>query len=141
MNVEAPILNPVVTLVCWSLIMWIWLYATRIPAVMSAKIKLDSNAPNGEQMAQLPPNLRWKADNYNHLMEQPTIFYAVALALALLGEGAGVNYYLAWAYVLLRVVHSFVQVLGNKIEVRFAVFILSNIPLLGLAVNAVLRIT
>jgi hypothetical protein len=100
-------------------------------------MKLDPYAPRGEQMNQLPPQVRWKADNYNHLMEQPTVFYAVARALALLGEGGGANLALAWTYVGLRVVHSFVQALINIIQVRFALFLFSSLALIALTVNAV----
>jgi hypothetical protein len=112
------------------------MYATRIPAIRKAKLALDPNAPRGQQMATLPPEVRWKADNYNHLMEQPTIFYAVALSLAVLGEGGGTNATLAWVYVALRVVHTFVQTTINKIEVRFGVFVLSSLVLIALTVNA-----
>ena len=135
MNIENQIIAPVVALVAWSMIMWVWMYATRIPAVRAAKMKLDSNAPRGEQMSTLPPNVRWKADNYTHLMEQPTVFYALAISLAVIGEGSGTNLYLAWAYVLLRIIHSVVQALVNKIELRFLIFVLSNIPLFCLTVN------
>ncbi|WP_372748590.1 MAPEG family protein [Litorivivens sp.] len=133
---NSPILGSVIVLVAWSLVMWIWMYATRIPAIAAAKMELDPNAPNGQQMAQLPPKVRWKADNYNHLMEQPTIFYALAITLAVLGEGEGANAMLAWAYVGLRIVHSLVQVLVNKIEVRFTLFSLSTLPLFALTYNA-----
>jgi hypothetical protein len=133
---HSPILAPVVALVAWSMVMWAWMYATRLPALFRMRMKLDPYAPRGEQMNQLPPEVRWKADNYNHLMEQPTIFYAIALALAVLGEGAGLNALLAWGYVGLRVVHSLVQVLINKIEVRFLLFVLSSLVLIALTFNA-----
>lgn len=134
---HSPILAPVVALVAWSMLMWTWMYITRIPAIRRQRMKLDPNAPRGEQMNQLPPAVRWKADNYNHLMEQPTIFYAIALALALLEQGDGGNLTLAWAYVALRVVHSLVQATGTKIEVRFGLFFFSSLALFGLVVNAV----
>ena len=136
MSPHSPILAPVVALVAWSMVMWLWMYVTRIPAIQKMKLKLDSQAPRGEQMNTLPANVRWKADNYNHLMEQPTIFYAVALALAIAGAGDGLNLELAWAYVGLRVVHSLVQALINKIEVRFSIFFLSSLVLIGLIYNA-----
>lgn len=136
MQAHSPILGPVVALVAWTMVMWLWMYVTRIPAIQKMKLKLDSNAPRGEQMNTLPANVRWKADNYNHLFEQPTIFYAIALTLALLGAGDGSNLTLAWAYVGLRVVHSLVQALINKIELRFAVFALSSLVLIGLIFNA-----
>lgn len=133
---HSPILAPIVTLVAWSMIMWTWMYATRLPAMFKAKMKSDPYAPRGEQMNQLPANVRWKADNYNHLMEQPTIFYAIALTLALMDAGSGVNLMLAWAYVGLRVVHSLVQAIINKIELRFVIFVLSSLALIGLTFNA-----
>jgi hypothetical protein len=130
------IIGPVIALVAWSMVMWVWMYVTRIPAIRAAKMQLDPAAPRGEQMSTLPPNVRWKADNYNHLMEQPTLFYALAISLALIGEGGGVNLYFAWAYVALRVVHSLVQSLINLIELRFMLFALSNLPLFALTFNA-----
>jgi hypothetical protein len=132
----SPIVAPVVGLAIWTHCMWLWMYATRIPAIFAAKMKLDPNLPKGQLMATLPPRVRWKADNYNHLFEQPTVFYAVALALAVLGQGDGANATLAWAYVALRVLHSLVQALWNKINVRFAVFVLSSLVLMALTFNA-----
>ena len=137
-SLVAPILRPVVALVIWSLVMWLWLYATRIPAMQRLKVPLDPNKPPGELAAQLPPQVRLKADNYNHLMEQPTIFYAVALALAVAGAGDGLNAWIAWAYVGLRVVHSLVQATVNVIMVRFLIFTLASIALAVLAVRTAL---
>ncbi|MBD3645333.1 MAPEG family protein [Alcanivorax sp.] len=136
MQVTSPIIAPVVVLVAWSMVMWLWMYVTRLPAMRAAKMKPDPQAPRGEQMNTLPASVRWKADNYNHLMEQPTVFYAVALSLALLGQGDGINLTLAWTYVGIRVVHSVLQALINKIELRFVLFALSSLVLIGLTVNA-----
>src|SRR5688500_20398945 len=111
----SPILAAVIALAIWTHVMWAWMYVTRIPAITRARMVLDPTAPRGEQMASLPARVRWKADNYNRLMEQPTVFYAVAIALAVLGGGTGTNALLAWVYVGLRVVHSIVQATFNKI--------------------------
>lgn len=129
------ILGSVVALAAWTHVMWLWMYATRIPAILRARMALDPQAPRGEQMAQLPARVRWKADNYNHLMEQPTVFYAVVIVLALLGA-RGWEVPIAWSYVALRVVHSLVQATWNKIPVRFALFVVSTIPLVVLTVRA-----
>jgi hypothetical protein len=134
----SPILEPVVALLLWTSIMWLWMYATRIPAIQKAGMTLDPERPGGEQMAQLPANVRWKADNYNHLHEQPTLFYAVALTLALLGAGTDTNLTLAWAYVAMRIVHSLHQSLWNKIEIRFAIFSVSSLILIALIIRAAL---
>ena len=132
----SPIVGPVVVLAAWTHVMWFWMYATRIPAIFAAKMKLDPNLPKGQLMATLPPRVRWKADNYNHLFEQPTVFYAVALGLAVIGQGAGLNATLAWAYVALRVAHSLLQALWNNINARFAVFATSSLVLMALTVKA-----
>ncbi|KGD63807.1 hypothetical protein Y5S_03014 [Alcanivorax nanhaiticus] len=136
MLVSTPILAPLVVLVAWSMVMWLWMYLTRLPAMKAANMKPDPQAPSGQQMNTLPAQVRWKADNYNHLMEQPTVFYAIVLALALLGQGDGINLTLAWAYVGIRIVHSLLQALVNKIEVRFVLFFLSSLALIGLTINA-----
>ncbi len=141
---DAAILKPVVALAAWSTIMWIWLYAARLPAMSRARIdgtKLvgttgkslrDDLVAAGEERAS------WVADNYNHLMEQPTVFYAVALALALMGQGSGLNATIAWAYVGLRIAHSLVQVLSNRVIFRFSLFMLSGIALAALVLHAAL---
>jgi len=137
----SPMLAPVVVLVAWSLVMWLWLYATRIPAMRRAKTRLDPRVPPAELTANLPPEVRWKADNYNHLMEQPTIFYAVALALAVADmsagdAGSGLNIIFAWFYVILRIIHSLIQATVNIILLRFALFMLATLCLVGLTFGA-----
>ena len=132
----SPIVAPVIALAVWTHLMWFWMYATRLPAMFAARIKLDPNVPNGQLLARLPARVRWKADNYNHLFEQPTVFYAVALALAVIGQGSGINATLAWAYVGLRVAHSTWQALVNNITVRFALFALSAFTLMALTLSA-----
>lgn len=134
-------LAPVTVLVAWSLIMWLWMYATRIPAIVRGGVKLDPTLPGKPQMDQLPYRARWKADNYNHLMEQPTIFYAVALVLAVADmsagdAGSGLNIIFAWFYVILRIIHSLFQALVNNIPIRFGIFTLSTICLFGLTWGA-----
>jgi hypothetical protein len=138
MTVSVHFLGPVLTLIAWTMVMWVWMYATRLPAMRAARMEPDPNAPRGEQMSLLPPRVRWKADNYNHLLEQPTLFYALSISLVLLGIQSQTSLVLAWAYVLLRIGHSLVQALVNKIEIRFLLFALSNIPLFALTYIAVM---
>jgi hypothetical protein len=133
----SPILQPVVALVVWSHVMWVWMYAERLPALTAAKVKFHPAITKADIAAAVPAKAQWPADNYNHLMEQPTVFYATALVLALAGQGTGWALTLAWAYVALRVVHSLVQATINKIELRFGVFALSSFTLMGMAVLAV----
>ena len=137
---QSPILAPVMALVLWSFLMWAWLYATRIPAIVKGNVVYDPQKPNEAFNAQLPAEVRWKADNYNNLMEQPTIFYAVALILALIGAGDGLNNILAWGYVALRAVHSLVHALINIVLIRFAVFMAASLVRLVLTIRTALLV-
>jgi hypothetical protein len=136
---NAEIIRPVVALIGWTLVMWVWMYATRLPAMMKIK-DLDMAGMVGTTGRTLddilPPSVQWKAHNYNHLHEQPTLFYAVGLVLALLGAGSGTTALVAWAYVGLRVLHSLVQVTSNKVALRFSIFFLASLCLSALWVRA-----
>jgi hypothetical protein len=138
----SPILAPVVALVAWTLVMHAWMYATRFTAMKRAGISLSGRVGSRGNALEgaIPDQANWKAHNYNHLMEQPTIFYAIALTLALMGMGDGINFWLAWGYVALRIVHSLVQATVNVVTVRFALFTLASLCLLGLTVHAGARI-
>ncbi|PLW70684.1 MAPEG family protein [Pseudohalioglobus lutimaris] len=140
MQASTEILAPVTVLLLLTCIVWAWMYATRIPAIKRAGMQLDPELPKGQQMAELPARVRWKADNYNHLLEQPTLFYAVALTLALLGAGDGLNLTLAWCYVGLRIAHTLQQAMWNKIEVRFVLFFLSSLVLIALVCRAAMLV-
>lgn len=133
-----PILEPVVTLVAWTLVVMVWMVLTRIPAMKRAGIDLKSRV--GGRGANLegavPDEVMWKSHNYMHLVEQPTLFYAVALAIASMGMNFAINYWLAWAYVGLRIIHSIIQATYNRVLHRFLVFGLASLCLLGLTVHA-----
>ncbi|GAA0767718.1 hypothetical protein FHS52_001601 [Erythromicrobium ramosum] len=136
------ILQPVVVLLAWTMVMWVWMYATRIPAMLKAGIDAKGmvGSTGASLRAQLPDNVSWKADNYNHLHEAPTLFYAVAIVLAIIGQGDGPNTMVAWAYVGLRIAHSIVQVTVNRVAVRFALFALSSIALMVLIFHAIIPV-
>jgi hypothetical protein len=123
---------PVVALVIWTLVMWVWLYATRIPAMQKAGIK-PGQATKAAMEALPSANV---ANNYNHLMEQPTLFYAICFALQFMDQTQHINIGLAWAYVVLRIVHSLIQATTNFIPLRFLVFSLASLVLVALTFHA-----
>jgi hypothetical protein len=130
---EHGMIAPVVALVIWSLIMLVWLYATRIPAMGKAKLK-PGQASKADMEALSSANV---ANNYNHLMEQPTLFYAICFALQFLGQGDHpINIGLAWLYVAIRIVHSLVQATVNVIIIRFFIFIIGSLVLMALTFHA-----
>jgi len=138
-----PILAPAAVLVLWSLVMLVWMTVTRFKTFAAVGLKLNEAEPGSRYCdveATMPAKVNWKSHNYTHLMEQPTLFYAVVAILALAGAGSGINVVLAWAYVSLRIVHSVWQATINIIAVRVVLFSLSTLCLLGLAINAV-RVT
>ncbi|ORE89413.1 hypothetical protein ATO7_06020 [Oceanococcus atlanticus] len=137
---SSPILLPVAVLVLWSLIMLGWLALTRLPTMKRLRMHPQKFPRTQDLGAALPAEVQWKADNYNHLMEQPTIFYAAALSLAMIGAGSGINLVLAWAYVGLRIVHSLVHATSNKVLVRFNLFLLSTAVLMALAVRLLINL-
>ncbi len=135
---RSPMFAPVIALVIWTFVMWAWLYATRLPALSRLGIVYDPAKPNEAFSAQLPPTVRWKGDNFNNLMEQPPLFYAVAIILALTGPADRLNLWLAWLYVAARVAHSLIHALVNVVMIRFSLFAVGSALLLALTVRAAL---
>ena len=139
---EYELVRPVVTLLAWSAVMLVWMYATRIPAMLKAGVDLKNRVGGqGKDLdAILPADVQWKSHNYNHLMEQPTLFYAACFALILTGSESPGALYAAWGYVALRILHSLIQAISNRIRYRFGVFLLASlclIVLIGFAVCSV----
>lgn len=136
---ENGILTPALALICWTLVVWAWMYATRIPAMQKAKIDPQSAIHPGS-LSVLPVSARVVADNYNHLHEQPTIFYALVFYAHLAGAADPANVALAWAYVALRVAHSFAQIVLKIVAVRFALFALGTFVLIAIAARNVMQL-
>lgn len=140
------ILGPVVALAAWTMVMWVWMYATRIPAMNRAGIDgvnmvgSTGRSLRDDLVAKGETRASWVADNYNHLHEAPTVFYAICLVLAMIGQGDNLNATIAWAYVGLRVAHSLLQVLSNRVVIRFGLFALSSLALIALVLHAALAL-
>ncbi|WP_379547264.1 MAPEG family protein [Qipengyuania sp. DSG2-2] len=137
---EMSILQPTVALLIWTMIMWAWMYATRIPAMSKANVAPNDAAVPGTLDKTLPASVQAKAHNYNHLHEQPTVFYATAIILAITGQGGDMNTLLAWIYVGLRVAHSLVQATANVVMARFVLFALSSLVLIALIFHASIQV-
>ena len=138
----SPILAPVVALAGWTLVVMLWMVVTRFGAMRKQGISLKGRVGTrtGALEGIIPDQVNYKAHNYMHLVEQPTIFYPVCLALALMNAGGGGNLWLAWAYVGLRVVHSIVQGTVNIVTYRFYLFVLSSVALIALTIRAALEV-
>jgi hypothetical protein len=132
-------IGPVMALVAWSLVMWLWMYVQRIPAMQKAGIKPQEARFPGS-LNKLPDAARQAADNYNHLMEQPTIFYAAALAIQVAGHADGMAVHFAWVYVGVRVLHSVLQITVNLVAVRFLLFAISTGVLGAMVARELMRL-
>lgn len=136
---QAQMLAPAAVLVAWSLIMLFWMAFTRLPAISKVGSGLNDAKPGGRGQdleGVIPDQINWKAHNYAHLMEQPTIFYAAVVLIAMMGASSG-DVLAAWIYVGLRVVHSVYQATINVVKVRFSIFVLSTLVLVYLAYRAI----
>ena len=137
MMIATNTLIPALVLVLWTLFMWLWMVLGRVKAVSAKGRKLDSSLTNDEHARALPLAVRWRLDNYHNLLEQPILFYATLLVLAVVGS-SDLDLWLAWGYVGLRMVHSFHQSLRNVIEERFMIFSLASLLLVVLAVRTLI---
>jgi hypothetical protein len=138
-----PIVQPVVSLVAWSWVMLAWMTVVRLRAMQAVDnpaLTRKRGTRGADLEAVLPPSAQWPAHNYNHLMEQPTLFYAICLVLALTGVGRGIDLYLAWSYVLLRVLHSLVQATVNIVQIRFPLYSCASILLLAMTAHAAMLV-
>ena len=137
-NIE--FLQPMLALILWTAVIWVWMYATRIPAMQKAGINPDAARHPGTYGELLPASTRSVADNYNHLHEQPTLFYALMVFAALTGGIDSFALTVAWIYVGLRIVHSLVQIIIGKVMLRFSVFVLASLALFVLLGKEVMRV-
>ena len=137
---QGQMLAPAAALVCWSLVVLLWMTVTRFAAFGKAGVDLKTAPPGGRGVnleGVLPDSTNWKAHNFSHLMEQPTIFYPAVIILAMMGASV-TDIWLAWAYVAIRVVHSIWQATVNRIPVRASLFFISSVVLIALAVRALM---
>ena len=133
-------LQPMLALIVWTAVIWLWMYATRIPAMQKAGIDPDSARHPGTYADKLPASTRSAADNHNHLHEQPTLFYALMLFAAVTGGVDALALSLAWGYVVLRIIHSFVQIVIGRVMLRFMIFALSSVVLFVLVGKEAVRV-
>ena len=139
---HSEILKPVVVLIAWTLVMLVWMLSTRLPAMRASGVDITKlvGTKAADADGRLPPKIQWVAHNHNHLMEQPTLFYAVCGVIALTGTVNGVNAWIAWAYVALRITHSVWQATVNKVSVRFLLFLGASLALIALTLHAAMAV-
>ena len=129
-------LTPVLALILWTFVMWVVMYKRRIPAMNAIHRNPQKFIEDPELWAKMPSSAVNAADNYNHLHEQPVIFYALMFYISLSQQSDNIFMYLAWAYVGIRIVHSLVQITTNKVMHRFTFFALGSLVLMIIGIRA-----
>ena len=112
-----------------SLVMTIWMGVVRTQTLRLPGLRLEDAAHTEDIHPRLPPRVRRVVDNYNHLFEAPTLFYAIALAIIVAGIANPLFAGCSWAFLTFRVLHSLVQATINVVALRFAFFALSWVAL------------
>jgi len=115
---QLALLTPVLTLIIWTFIIFLIMAFGRVSFMNNPQDAAESK----DYKDNLPAWVNRTADNYNHLFEQPVAFYAVTLSIALINNFNILVVQLAWAYVLIRVIHSLIQLTINIVLVRFFLF-------------------
>jgi len=132
------IFQPMLVMMGLTLIVWVYMYARRIPFITQSGLRPDQVTP--AELARLsPPSVSNPSDNLKNLFELPTVFYAIALYLHAVGQVDGVYVVLAWVVVGFRILHSAVHCTVNIVLLRFWLYAISAVALWVMVVRAAWR--
>lgn len=128
---QIALLTPVLVLIIWTFTIFL------IMSYGRARFMKDPQdaAHTKDLKGTLPAWVERTADNYNHLFEQPIAFYVVTLATALINSIDLLIIQLAWAFVILRIIHSLVQLTFNLVLVRFMIFLIGWLIIAYMAIS------
>ena len=115
---QIELITPILTLIVWTFLIFLMMAFGRVRFMNNPQDAAHSK----DYKNQLPDWVNRTGDNYNHLFEQPVAFYAVTLSIALINNFDNLIVQLAWTYVVIRIIHSFVQIIVNIILLRFLLF-------------------
>ncbi|GLX76868.1 membrane protein [Thalassotalea insulae] len=134
------ILQPVFVVALLTVVITFRMYITRVSTMKKLRIHPQKAQDTSHLKALLPDEVNRVANNYNHLFEQPTLFYVVCLAIALLGHVDSFFVICAWLYAGLRIAHSIVQVTVDFVLARFSLFVLSWLVLAAMIIKESLAV-
>lgn len=125
-----PIWLPTAGMVFVTALVWIKLYADRLGEMRDKRISPQSLATARAAAGRL--EITRAADNFRNLFEVPVLFYVLCIALAVTGGSTPGFVAAAWAYVILRALHSLIHVTYNRVMHRFLVYAASTVLLFGM---------
>jgi hypothetical protein len=124
------IFQPVAALILLTALVWVFMYARRIPYILINKLDVQQSGASPEAMnAALPDSVNRPSNNLKNLFEVPVLFYVLCLSLFALGKVDAQYMNLAWAYVGLRAAHSLIHCTVNIVNLRFTAYLLSSVVL------------
>ena len=134
------ILQPMLALIALTGLMVVVLYASRAPLIVKNWGRSQGAKHSENLRPNLPDRLRYITDNYNHLMEQPTLFYAAVVYIFLMNHTDPLHVQLAWGYVGLRAIHSVIHLTSNNVSWRALIFGLSSVCLIIMILRELLAL-
>ena len=124
-----PILLPLLAQVTLTFLVWVHLYVTRLTEISRKNIEPQDLARRTGGQSLLVDSAG-PSDNFKNLFEMPMLFFiAILLSMMLLLQDM-LLVQLAWAYVILRTLHSLIHCTYNKVLHRFTVYIASTLVLI-----------
>jgi hypothetical protein len=120
------IFYPAFAMFSWISIMLFYLAYVRIQAVKGREIKFSQF----KLQEGMPEKIQQVSNNVNNLFQVPLLFFMACLFLLILDKVNPLNLFLSWGFVLLRIVHSWVHISENDVNLRFFSFALGMIFLI-----------
>ncbi len=125
---DSPIFAPLLAQMLLTMLVWIYLFAKRIPFILNSKLTPAQLTPL-EFVKLMPPEVANPSDNFKNLCELPVLFYALVLFLFTTERVDTVYVVAAWAFVGFRVLHSVMHCTINIVNIRFAFYLLASLAL------------
>lgn len=129
---------PLTVLALWTGFVLLVTAYGRIGAVLRGQLR--SNAFKVGESPEVPKQLLVGNRNFMNLLEMPVLFYVVCLSLYVTKNVDMASTWLAWLYVLLRVVHSAIHISYNNVVHRLVAFTVSNFILVALWAVFIVRL-
>ena len=139
-DVNTQILWPILSMMLLTLIVWVYMYVTRLGHIKSARIDPQELTTAYRAAKHFPEHIAYPSENLRNLFELPVLFYALCLYLYVTEAVDSLYLVLAWAFVVLRVVHSAIHCTINRVHWRFIAYMLSSTALWVMLLRAVLQL-
>ncbi|WP_439498496.1 MAPEG family protein [Bosea sp. (in: a-proteobacteria)] len=113
------LIYPALAQILWTFVVLCIMFQRRRVAFASKAVRVADVAVSTERY---PEPARLAAANYANQFETPVIFFALIMLAMEVGATGTVMAVLAWAFVLTRIVHTFIHVGSNRLLKRAVVF-------------------